>query len=52
MTDYYPSGALKGERYFVNDKQEGKTTLFYENGEIKEVQYYKEGLRNGGDTLF
>lgn len=52
MTDYYPSGALKGERYFANDKQEGKTTLYYESGEIKEVQYYKEGLRNGGDTLF
>ncbi|MFZ1750114.1 MAG: hypothetical protein WAU01_07985 [Saprospiraceae bacterium] len=52
MTDYYPSGAVKGERYFSDDKQDGKTTLYYENGQIKEVQYYINGLRNGGDTIF
>lgn len=52
MTDYYPSGALKGERYFIDDQQHGKTTLYFESGEIKEVQYYDKGLREGGDTLF
>ena len=52
MVDYYPSGAIKGERYFKDDKQEGKTTIFYENGAVKEVQYYIGGLKNGGDTLF
>ncbi len=52
MTDYYPSGAIKGERFFQNDKQDGKTTLYYESGAMKEVQYYINGLRNGGDTIF
>lgn len=52
MTDYYPSGAIKGERLFKDDKQEGKTTVYYENGAVKEVQYYIGGLKNGGDTLF
>lgn len=52
MTDYYPSGALKGEKYFENDRQTGKTTVYYENGKLKEVQYYTDGLKSGGDTIF
>jgi len=52
MTDYYPSGAIKGERWFVANQQHGKTTLYYEGGQIKEVQYYINGKRTGGDTLF
>jgi len=52
MTDYYPSGALKGEKYFEDNKQIGKTTVYYENGKLKEVQYYLNGLKNGGDTIF
>ena len=52
MTDFYPSGALKGEKNFVTDKQDGKTTIYYESGSIKEVQYYTAGLRNSGDTIF
>ncbi|MBK9735159.1 MAG: hypothetical protein IPO92_09420 [Saprospiraceae bacterium] len=52
MTDYYPSGALKGERFFENNQQIGKTSLYFESGAIKEVQYYENGLKNGGDTVF
>jgi len=52
MKDYYPSGALKGERYFDDNKQVGKTVIYYESGAVKEVQYYENGLRNGGDTIF
>jgi len=52
MTDYYPSGALKGEKYFEDNKQTGKTTVYYENGKLKEVQYYLNGLKSGGDTIF
>ncbi|MBK7697678.1 MAG: hypothetical protein IPJ39_02615 [Saprospiraceae bacterium] len=26
--------------------------MYYENGSIKEVQYYIDGLRNGGDTIY
>lgn len=52
MTDFYPSGKLKGERFFKNDLQDGKTTIYYESGSIKEVQYYISGKRNYGDTIF
>ncbi|MFN8337755.1 MAG: hypothetical protein U0T36_01930 [Saprospiraceae bacterium] len=52
MTDYYPSGALKGERFFKNDLQEGKTTIYFESGKVKEVQYYNNGMRNMGDTIY
>lgn len=52
MMDYYPSGTIKGERFFIDGNQDGKTTIFYESGAVKEVQYYINGLKNGGDTLF
>lgn len=52
MTDYYPSGKLKGERFFVNDLQDGKTTIYYESGALKEVQYYDQGKKTGGDTIY
>jgi antitoxin component YwqK of YwqJK toxin-antitoxin module len=29
-----------------NGKQDGKTTIFYESGKIKEERYYKNGLRD------
>ena len=52
MTDYYPDGSLKGERWFRNDTQVDKTTLYYKGGQIQEVQYYKDGKIHGGDTVF
>jgi len=52
MTDYYPDGSLKGERFFENDIQVGKTTIYYQSGKIKEVQYYVDGIVHGGDTIF
>ena len=52
MTDYYPDGSLKGERFFENDIQVGKTTIYYQSGKVKEVQYYMDGKIHGGDTIF
>jgi Tol biopolymer transport system component len=54
MTDFYPDGKKKAERYLVHDIQVGKTTIFQENGvQIREVQYYDEkGNRIKGDTLW
>lgn len=52
MTDYYPNGDLKGERWFKNDIQVGKTILYHKNGKIKEVQYFEDGKVHGGDTIF
>lgn len=52
MTDYYPDGSLKGERWFENDIQVGKTTIYHKNGKVKEVQYFDDGKVHGGDTIF
>lgn len=52
MTDYYPDGRLKAERWFEDDKQSGRTVLYHPGGQIREVQYYENGLKEGGDTLF
>lgn len=52
MTDYYPDGRLKAERWFQQDLQTGRTVLYYPGGQVKEVQYYQDGKKEGGDSLF
>lgn len=52
MTDYFPDGRIKAERWFEDDKQTGRTVLFHPGGQVREVQYYENGLKEGGDTLF
>ncbi|HPH21066.1 MAG TPA: hypothetical protein PLE32_19890, partial [Haliscomenobacter sp.] len=32
--------------------QSGRTQLFYPDGKLKEVQYYQNGKKQGGDTIF
>ncbi len=53
MTDFYPDGKKKSDRFFKNDTQIGQTTIYHLNGQIKEVQYYDNiGQREKGDTLW
>jgi antitoxin component YwqK of YwqJK toxin-antitoxin module len=52
MTDFYKDGKVKGQRFFENDLQVGKTVYYYPSGKIKEAQYYEEGKLHGGDTIF
>jgi antitoxin component YwqK of YwqJK toxin-antitoxin module len=52
MTDFYPDGKLKGERWFENDRQTGRTVLYHPGGQIMETQYYVNGLKQGGDTVW
>lgn len=52
MTDYYPSGELKGERWFKNDLQTGRTVLYYKSGHIMEAQHYLDGVKEGGDSIW
>jgi len=53
---YYPSGAIKSETsfYFQGNKKinEGKSTFWYETGELKNVQMYKKGKLNGERTSY
>ncbi|MCC6459570.1 MAG: hypothetical protein IT260_03800 [Saprospiraceae bacterium] len=52
MTDYYPSGELKGERWFQQDLQVGRTVLYYKSGRIMEAQHYLDGVKEGGDSIW
>jgi antitoxin component YwqK of YwqJK toxin-antitoxin module len=52
MTDYYPDGRLKGERWFEHDRQTGRTVLYYPGGQVMETQFYVDGLKQGGDTVW
>lgn len=52
MTDYFPDGRLKAERWFQNDQQTGRTVIYFPGGQIREVQYYQDGKKEGGDSLF
>ena len=52
MTDFFPDGRLKAERWFQNNIQTGRTVLYFPGGQIKEVQYYQDGKKEGGDSLF
>ncbi len=52
MTDYFPDGKIKATRLFQNDKQTGRTVIYYSDGTVQETQYYSDGVKHGGDTLF
>jgi len=52
MLDYSHNGKLVSRKFFKNDKQDGKTEYYFESGKMREVQYYKDGLRTLFDTVW
>lgn len=42
---YYADGSLKFKGNFVQGNPDGSQTLYYENGKVKEEQYYQMGIR-------
>jgi uncharacterized protein len=42
---FYIDGKLKFKGNFVQDNPDGQHVFYYENGKIKEDQYYKNGIR-------
>lgn len=53
MTDFFMDGKIRSERHFVNGMQTGQTVMYYQNGKIKEVQYYNAlGMRDKGDSIW
>ncbi len=53
MTEYYPkTGQIQIKRQFKKGIQTGRTLLFYPDGKLKEVQYYEDGKKQKGDTIF
>ncbi len=53
ITDYYGDGkSVRIIKYFTNDLQDGKTSVYFQNGKIQEVQYFKNGKQIDKDSIF
>ena len=52
MKDWNIDGSLKLFLELDSLSLDGKSTEYHSNGGIKEVQYFKNGIKNGIDTLF
>ena len=46
-TEEYPSGKIRSQTTYVNDKKEGPEKEFYENGNVKREATYKNDRREG-----
>jgi antitoxin component YwqK of YwqJK toxin-antitoxin module len=42
---YYPGDKIKSKGNFVQGNPDGTQTYYYEDGKIKEIQYYQMGVR-------
>ncbi|MCE3227434.1 MAG: hypothetical protein K0S32_1985 [Bacteroidetes bacterium] len=45
--DYYTDGKIKHEACYINNKIEGEAMWWYDNGQLKQFQNFKKGLRTG-----
>ena len=45
--EYYETGEVEEESYYVNGELEGKYTEYYKNGKIEEEGTYKDGELEG-----
>lgn len=53
MTDYYEDGKrIRIIKLFKNDLQDGKTTVYFPDGKLKEVQYFEAGKQRDKDTVY
>ena len=53
MTDYYEDGKrIRIIKRFKNDLQDGKTTVYFPDGKLKEVQYFEAGKQKDKDTVY
>ncbi len=44
---YFTNGKLQWEGNYKNQLEDGKWVYYYENGNIKSIQYYTKGKENG-----
>lgn len=49
---YYENGQLESNIYFLGGKQVGEWKYFYSNGQIKLIQNWDNGLRDGESILY
>ena len=43
--EYYESGQLKEKRFYINDKEEGKSLFYDEKGNLTKTEIYKNGVK-------
>ncbi len=43
---YYPNGKKRFEGRYIQGNPDGKHRIFYDDGKLKEDQYWEMGLRN------
>jgi len=43
--EYYDSGKIKEKRFYINDKEEGKSLFYDEKGKLIKTEIYKNGIK-------
>ena len=43
--EYYESGKIKEKRFYINDKEEGKSLFYDEKGNLTKTEIYKNGVK-------
>lgn len=44
---YYRNGQISDQNYYLNGKTNGEVKIWFENGQIKEISNWKEGIQDG-----
>jgi len=52
METSYINGKLKFKGNFVQGNPDGQQTFYYENGKIKEEQYFQMGIRQKLEKIY
>ncbi len=47
IKEYYPSGTLKSQRYYLGKKLHGSSTYFFEDGQVASKVWYVNGKKQG-----
>ena len=49
---YFENGVVSSRKYFKNNVQEGRSLQFYDDGSLKSMAEYKDGVMVGEETLY
>ncbi len=50
--DYYDSGTLRSQTYYLNGKKNGISIHYYENEQIERILQYVDDLKHGTETYY
>ena len=49
---YFENGKIQQVSNYLNDKLEGESRVFFPNGNIATIEFFKEGKKDGKDLDF